>query len=46
MDQQQIMLQMCVGGKKEKFNSTHIAQNIAETCQEYFQYYIAIEILS
>ena len=25
---------------------THIAQNIAETCQKYFQYFIAIEILS
>ena len=25
---------------------THIAQNIAETCQAYFQYFIAIEILS
>ena len=23
----------------------HIAQNIAEKCQEYFQYFIAIEIL-
>ena len=25
---------------------SHIAQNIAERCQEYFQYFIAIEILS
>ena len=24
----------------------HIAQNIAETCQKYLQYFIAIEILS
>ena len=24
---------------------THIAQNIAETCQKYFQSFIAIEIL-
>ena len=25
---------------------THIAQNIAETCQKYFQSFIAIEIFS
>ena len=25
---------------------THIAQNIAERCQEYFPYFVAIEILS
>ena len=25
---------------------SHIAQNIAETCQKYFQSFIAIEILS
>ena len=25
---------------------THIAQNVAESCQKYFQYFIAIEILS
>ena len=25
--------------------SSHIAQNIAETCQKYFQSFIAIEIL-
>ena len=24
---------------------SHIAQNIAETCQKYFQFFIAIEIL-
>ena len=28
-----------------EFKITHIAQNIAERCQEYFQYFIAIEIL-
>ena len=29
-----------------KFNViTHIAQNIAETCQKYFQSFIAIEIV-
>ena len=27
------------------FNSTHTAQNIAKTCQKYFQSFIAIEIL-
>ena len=27
-------------------NSLRVAQNIADTCQEYFQYFIAIEILS
>ena len=26
--------------------TTHIAQNIAKTCQKYFQYFIATEILS
>ena len=25
--------------------ASHIAQNIAETCQKYFQFFIAIEIL-
>ena len=25
--------------------TTHIAQNIAKTCQKYFKYFIAIEIL-
>ena len=29
----------------KKKSSTHIAQNIAETCQKYFQSFIAIEIL-
>ena len=28
-----------------EMESTHIAQNIAETCQKYFQSFIAIEIL-
>ena len=28
------------------FIATHIAQNIAETCQRYFQSFSAIEILS
>ena len=27
-------------------SSSHIAQNIAERCQEYLQYFTAIEILS
>ena len=33
--------------KKVSFRgvSAHIAQNITETCQEYFQSFIAIEIL-
>ena len=36
---------------KSQFNllgsfDSHIAQNIAETCQKYFQSFIAIEILS
>ena len=26
--------------------SSHVSQNIAETCQKYFQSFIAIEILS
>ena len=29
-----------------KLKTTHIAQNIAKRCQEYFQYFITIEILS
>ena len=28
-----------------KFEYTHIAQNITERCQKYFQYFIAIGIL-
>ena len=42
---------MCSGKKNANFFYTHttlshIAQNIAEKCQEYFLYFIAIEILS
>ena len=32
--------------KNERIESSHIAQNIPETCQEYFQSFIAEEILS
>ena len=31
--------------KPPKVPTTHIAQNIAETCQKYFESFIAIEIL-
>ena len=31
---------------KDHCVATHIAQNIAETCQKYFQSFIAIELLS
>ena len=32
--------------RRENKRAAHIAQNIAETCQKYFQSFIAIEILS
>ena len=40
------MIQINQGEIREDYNiASHIAQNIAEKCQKYFQSFIAIEIL-
>ena len=42
----QAKVQFVASIKENKYRTTtHIAQNIAETCQKYFQSFIAIEIL-